>query len=43
MVLLQENDKANGFANPEWADEVFEAYQELGRALTDLDHAELYS
>ena len=39
MVLLQENDNANGFASPEWADETYPAYECLGDALTHLDQA----
>jgi hypothetical protein len=39
MTLLQENDNANGFASPEWADETYQAYECLGDALTHLDQA----
>ncbi len=39
LILMQEGDSGVGFANVEWADEMFDAYEHTKKAIQSLNRA----
>lgn len=39
LILMQEGDSGKGFANVEWADEMFDAYEHVKKAIQSLNRA----
>lgn len=39
LVLMQEGDSEHGFTNVEWADEMFDAYEHVKKALACVHRA----
>lgn len=41
LILLQENDRHDGFATETWSDEIYQAIVSIENAQTHIDQAEL--
>lgn len=41
LILLQENDRQDGFATETWSDEIYQAIVSIEDAQTHIDQAEL--
>lgn len=39
LVLMQEGDSGEGFANIEWSDEMFDAYEHVKKAIQSINRA----
>lgn len=40
LILMQEGDHGHGFENPEWADEMYIAWELTGNAVKHIEQAE---
>lgn len=42
LILMQEGDGQSGFANVDWSDSMFDAYELIKKAIRSLNEASLY-